>query len=91
MAVLTVPFLALVASHCLFRYGYYGEWLPNMYYAKHVRPWCAMGIHYLGAAAAETGLYLLVLLGGAGARQGMVGATGPDVCLAGAVYRSPHG
>lgn len=30
--------------------------------AEHVRPWCTMGIRYLGAAAVETGLYLLVPL-----------------------------
>ena len=50
----------LVAAHFLFRYVYYGEWLPNTYYAKHVRPWYESGFRYLWAAALETGLYILL-------------------------------
>ena len=61
-AALTVPFLVLVVGHYLFRSAYYGEWLPNTYYAKYVRPWYEMGFPYLGAAAVATGLYLLVPL-----------------------------
>ena len=61
-ACLAVPFVVLVAGHYLFRYSYYGEWLPNTYYAKHVRPWYEMGLRYLWAAALETGLYLLLPL-----------------------------
>ncbi len=60
--VLVTPFAVLVAAHFLFRYGYYGEWLPNTYYAKHVRPWYEAGFRYLVAAALETGLYLLMPL-----------------------------
>ena len=52
----------LVVGYYLFRYGYYGEWLPNTYYAKYVRTWYEMGIPYLTAAAVETGLYLLLPL-----------------------------
>ena len=59
---LLVPFVVLVAAHFLFRYGYYGEWLPNTYYAKHVRPWYESGFRYLWAATLETGLYLLISL-----------------------------
>ena len=61
-ACLVVPFVVLVAGHYLFRYSYYGEWLPNTYYAKHVRPWYEAGFRYLWAAALETGLYLLLPL-----------------------------
>ena len=61
-ACLVVPFVVLVAGHELFRYSYYGEWLPNTYYAKHVRPWYEAGFRYLWAAALETGLYLLLPL-----------------------------
>lgn len=60
--VLVVPFGVLVASHYLFRYCYYGEWLPNTYYAKYMHPWYDMGIRYLAAAVVETGLYLLLPL-----------------------------
>ena len=59
---LAAPFVVLVGAHCLWRYAYYGEWLPNTYYAKHVRPWYESGIRYLWAAALETGLYLLIPL-----------------------------
>ncbi len=59
---LVLPFVALVGVQFLFRYGYYGEWLPNTYYAKHVRPWYESGFNYLWAAAIETGLYLLIPL-----------------------------
>ena len=59
---LIAPFAVIVGAHFLFRYAYYGEWLPNTYYAKHVRPWYEAGFKYLWAAALETGLYLLIPL-----------------------------
>ncbi len=62
ISYLVAPFILLVAAHFLFRYAYYGEWLPNTYYAKHVRPWYESGFRYLVAAAIETGLYLLLPL-----------------------------
>ena len=61
-AVLATPCVLVVAAHYLFRYGYYGEWLPNTYYAKHIRPWYEMGWRYFASAALETGLYLLLPL-----------------------------
>ena len=62
LGILVGPFLLLVAAHFLFRYSYYGEWLPNTYYAKYVRPWYEAGFRYLVAAALETGLYLFLPL-----------------------------
>ena len=59
---LTAPFVLLAGAHLAFRLAYYGEWLPNTYYAKHVRPWYESGLRYYAAAALETGLYLLVPL-----------------------------
>ena len=59
---LAAPFVVVVCAHFLWRYTYYGEWLPNTYYAKHVRPWYESGFRYLWAAALETGLYLLIPL-----------------------------
>ena len=56
------PFVVLIGGHFLARYRYYGEWLPNTYYAKHVGPWYESGYRYLSAAAIETGLYLLIPL-----------------------------
>ncbi len=66
VASLGAPFIVIVAAHYLFRYGYYGEWLPNTYHAKHVRPWYEAGFRYLWAAVLETGLYLLAPLALAG-------------------------
>ena len=56
------PFAVLIGAHFLARHSYYGEWLPNTYYAKHVGPWYESGYRYLSAAAIETGLYLLIPL-----------------------------
>ncbi len=56
------PFVVLIGGHFLARYRYYGEWLPNTYYAKHVGPWYEAGFRYVWAAAIETGLYLLIPL-----------------------------
>ena len=56
------PFVVLIGGHFLARYRYYGEWLPNTYYAKHVGPWYESGYRYLSAAAIESGLYLLIPL-----------------------------
>ena len=67
VACLALPFALMVGAHFLFRFLYYGELLPNTYYAKFVRPWWDMGLRYYAAAGLETGLYLLVPLVAAGA------------------------
>ena len=69
LACLIAPCAIIIAAHFLFRYAYYGEWLPNTYYAKFVRPWYESGFRYLWAAAVETGLYLLLPLAWIGLRQ----------------------
>ena len=56
------PFAIVIGGHFLARFRYYGEWLPNTYYAKHVDSWYESGFRYLSAAAIETGLYLLLPL-----------------------------
>ena len=66
---LIAPFVLIVGAHFLFRYAYYGEWLPNTYYAKHIQPWYEAGFKYLWAAALETGLYLLLPLAWYAMRQ----------------------
>jgi arabinofuranosyltransferase len=67
LGAIVVPFLLLVAAHYLFRRGYYGDWLPNTYYAKHVRPWPESGDHFIKAAFIEHGVYLLLPLAVLGA------------------------
>ena len=62
LAVMGGPFALVVAGHYLWRYSYYGEWLPNTYYAKYVAPWYDAGLRYLAQAGIDTGLYLLVPL-----------------------------
>ena len=67
---LTAPFVVLAGAHLVFRLAYYGEWLPNTYYAKHVRPWYESGFRYYASATLETGLYLLVPLAWVAMREG---------------------
>ncbi len=54
---LAAPFTVVVACHFAWRLSYYGEWLPNPYYAKHVAPWYSSGFDYLVAAAIELGAW----------------------------------
>jgi arabinofuranosyltransferase len=72
-----LPVLAITLAHFVWRRLYYGDWVPNTYYAKHVRPWWDMGAVYFGALAIESALYLLVPLAIAGsflrARRGKLG------------------
>ena len=87
LLTLAAPFAILVAAHFLFRYAYYGEWLPNTYYAKFVRPWWDMGFYYYAVAALETGLYLLGPLALVGAwvrwRNGRDGVYAPALLCIG--------
>ena len=62
LARLCVPFACIVAAHYLWRYAYYGQWLPNTYYAKVLRPWPDAGLNYFAAAACDSGLYLVLPL-----------------------------
>lgn len=57
---LSVPFVVIVVAHYVWRHGYYGEWLPNTYHAKHVRPWIESGDHYFNVATLEHGLEVVV-------------------------------
>ena len=62
LAALISPFVILVATHYVFRRVYYGDWLPNTYYAKHVRPWTESGNLFFAAAILEHGVYPLLPL-----------------------------
>lgn len=52
--------LLLVAAHLAWRHSFYGEWLPNTYYAKVVEPWPEAGARYLAAFGLEYAYYLAV-------------------------------
>ncbi|MFQ5416148.1 MAG: hypothetical protein ACE5FL_03760 [Myxococcota bacterium] len=58
------PF-ALPVAHVLWRRSFYGEWLPNTYYAKVVAPWPEAGLRYLLSYGLEYGLWLWGLLAAA--------------------------
>lgn len=51
--------------HLAFRRSFYGEWLPNTYFAKVVRPWPEAGVRYLASFVLELCLWLPALLVGA--------------------------
>ena len=61
-AYLVATSALIVAAHFFVRNAYCGEWLPNTYCAKHVRPWDESGFCYLVIDTIETGLYLLLPL-----------------------------
>lgn len=54
--------LLLPLAHELWRLSFYGEPLPNTYYAKSIAPWPEMGIAYLTSFVLEHGLYVWLLL-----------------------------
>ena len=60
-------FALLVGGHLIFRLGYYGEWLPNTYYAKvGGETWWSMGGKYFAAFGIEYAAWVwlpLVLVG----------------------------
>jgi len=84
---------AIVGSHFLFRYAYYGAWLPNTYYAKvDGRTWWELGWPYLEAFALEYALVLWIPLIAAGViahcRQGraLIPVVFAAICIPHAIY-----
>ena len=51
--------LVLVLAHIAWRRSFYGEWLPNTYYAKVVAAWPEAGMHYLACFSFEHGAWLV--------------------------------
>jgi arabinofuranosyltransferase len=52
-----LPFV-LVLAHVAWRRSFYGEWLPNTYFAKVVAPWPEAGLHYVFCFCFEHGAWL---------------------------------
>jgi arabinofuranosyltransferase len=50
--------LLVVLAHVLWRVFFYGEWLPNTYYAKVTAPWPEAGVRYLYCFVFEHGLWV---------------------------------
>ncbi|MET0390652.1 MAG: hypothetical protein ABW321_32065, partial [Polyangiales bacterium] len=61
-ALLALSPLAAVMTHLLWRVRFYGELLPNTYYAKVVASWPEAGLRYLGSFVLEYGYYLAMPL-----------------------------
>ncbi|MCB9879372.1 MAG: hypothetical protein H6835_17390 [Planctomycetes bacterium] len=54
--------LLLVVAHVGWRVSFYGEWLPNTYYAKVTDPWPEAGLRFLACFLVEHGAWLWPLL-----------------------------
>lgn len=57
-AVMGASPLLLVVGLTLWRHHYYGEWLPNTYFAKVVQAWPEAGWRYFACFALENGAWL---------------------------------
>jgi arabinofuranosyltransferase len=55
--------LAAIPAHLLWRRWFYGEWLPNTYYAKYTGIWPESGIRYAASFALEYGIWLWLAIG----------------------------
>lgn len=54
--------LFITPIHFMWRKSFYGEWLPNTYFAKYVGAWPEAGIRYLISFFIEYGLWLWLIL-----------------------------
>jgi arabinofuranosyltransferase len=59
-----LPLLAVVA-HLAWRLHFYGEWLPNTYFAKVTTPWPEAGLRYFACFAFENGVAPWILFAAA--------------------------
>ncbi len=74
LAAHALVFCAIVGAHLLFRYAYYGDWVPNTYYAKvGGRAWWEMGTAYLACFALEYAVWLWLPFLFAGVRGFLTG------------------
>jgi arabinofuranosyltransferase len=56
--------LAMVPAHLFWRRWFYGEWLPNTYYAKYTGIWPESGIRYAASFVLEYGIWVWLLVAG---------------------------
>jgi arabinofuranosyltransferase len=54
--------LLLIPAHLLWRHSFYGEWVPNTYYAKYTAPWPESGLRYLAGFVIENGSWFWLFL-----------------------------
>ncbi|TNF34793.1 MAG: hypothetical protein EP312_05485 [Gammaproteobacteria bacterium] len=60
--LLLAAMILLAAVHLSWRFSFYGEWLPNTYYAKYTGPWPEAGVRYFASYVLENGLWWFLLL-----------------------------
>ncbi|MEO6594414.1 MAG: hypothetical protein ABIP94_06650 [Planctomycetota bacterium] len=60
-AVLRLAPLSLVAVHVCWRRWFYGEWLPNTYYAKVTGAWPEAGLRYFACFVIEHGSWVVLM------------------------------
>jgi arabinofuranosyltransferase len=61
--IAAAPFLSIIV-HLLWRKSFYGEWLPNTYYAKYTGIWPESGIRYALSFILEYALWFWLALSG---------------------------
>jgi arabinofuranosyltransferase len=54
--------LLLPVGHFLWRRAYYGTWLPNTWYAKHLEAWPESGVRYAASFALEYAVWFWLAL-----------------------------
>jgi len=54
--------ILIVPAHFLWRKWFYGEWLPNTYYAKYVAAWPEAGWRYLASFVLEYSVWLWLII-----------------------------
>jgi len=60
--LLSISPLVVALGHLVWRRAFYGEWLPNTYYSKHISVWPEAGIKYLLSFFIEYGLWVWLAL-----------------------------
>lgn len=55
--------LLVVPAHLLWRHAYYGEWVPNTYFAKYVEAWPESGLRYALCYTLEYGVWVWLMVG----------------------------
>jgi arabinofuranosyltransferase len=55
-----LPYIVIVGTHFLWRYSYYGYWLPNTFYAKVPGIWVEQGFKYIGLYVVSYRLYWFI-------------------------------
>jgi len=73
-----LPLLVPVV-HLLWRRGFYGDWLPNTYHAKHVAAWPTMGAAYATSFVLEYGLLVWIALAYVAVRRALLDPLRPPL------------